>query len=324
MNEELFEAFEDAASVQVGGLNLFLFGLCCAVGALLAILLFGVLCRKVKLSGNTALVWGALVLPIGLVLSRLVFCALDFGFHAVFSPRAVISFWGGGFSMTGAILGAALAAVITAKLQKIQKLTLLDIAAIAFFAFIACERLGEGFTEILGRSRSLAEDVFKVSFFSDTDGETWKLRTYQFEYITAMVLLVVTTLFYRSNHGRPGDTLMLAVLLYGATQVFWESLRFDSHLRRSFVDMQQVLAAVMMAVPAMIHTVRYSRTVNKNTAVYVMIGLLLLNVGGIIGIEFMIDRTGISRVLLYAVYALLLSLPVAAALICRKRSLAAK
>lgn len=321
MNEALFETFEDTASFSFLGANVFLYGLLCAGGVLVTLLLFAAMCKKARMTDGTALVFGALALPIGLVVSRILFCLLDFGFHAVFSPRAAVSFWGGGYSMVGAIGGAALAAVLTAKNRKVSAAALLDILAVSFFAFIAFERIGESFTELMGRSRTLVEEVVKNPFFSETDGYDWKLKTYQFEYLTAFVLMFVCFCFYMKNKSLKGDTALLALLLFGATQTFWESLRFDSHMRRSFVDMQQILAAIMMALPAVLFTLRRTAKEKKNLPLYIIIGVLALDVGGIVGIEFMIDRTETSRLLLYAVYALLLAAPCALSLINRKKAL---
>ena len=48
--------------------------------------------------------------------------------------------------------------------------------------------------------------------------------------------------------------------------------------------------------------------------------LLVLVTGGVVGIEFMIDRSDVNNIILYCLYVLLLAVPVAAGLIFRTRS----
>ena len=48
--------------------------------------------------------------------------------------------------------------------------------------------------------------------------------------------------------------------------------------------------------------------------------MIALVAGGVIGLEFMIDRSGISRFLLYVPYVLLLALPAICGFVFKKRS----
>lgn len=307
--------YEDALSFSLFGQEVFLYGLFVSLGALAAILLFAALCRRQKLPGGTAALFGALALPLGLICSRLLFCLLDFRFHGLFSPRAALSFWGGGFSMVGALLGAALAGALTAKKQRLSALALLDVLSPALLLFIAFARLGEPYTEVLGRSRPLVIDWVKNSFLAISDGYDAYLRTYALEALTALILCIILLIYLR-RRPRRGNVLFTGMLLLGCTQVLWESLRFDAHMRQSFISMQQILFACMFAVPL----IRSALRCKRKGYLIAAIAVCALVAGGAVGIEFMIDRSGVSRLLLYAVYALLLALPAALGLYFQKRS----
>ncbi|MBO4379349.1 MAG: prolipoprotein diacylglyceryl transferase [Clostridia bacterium] len=293
---------EESLYYSLGSLNIYHYGIYVAVGVLAALIVFAALCRRRSLPGDVPVLWGVLAIPFGLVCSRLLFCILDFRFHGMFSLRAVASFWGGGFSMMGALLGAVLAALLAARILRVFPRTILDSLSPALFMFIFFARLGEGSTELLGRSRSLDFDASNLLFLND--GYSTYLNTYILEAICALILFVVILVMLRRER-RPGDVLLTAMLLFGCTQVLWESLRFDSHMRWSFISMQMGLAAVLFVVPLIIFAVRCGKK-----AVVIAVILSALVIGGIVGIELMIDRTDVSNVLLYIAYVILLSLPV--------------
>ena len=287
--------FEETVIYSVGSLNIFRYGIFIAIGALAALIVFALLCRSRSLPGDIPLLWGVLAIPIGLICSRLLFCIFDFRFHGMVSLRAILSFWGGGLSMMGALLGAVLAACLAARILRVFPRTVLDTLTPALFVFIFFARLGEGSTELLGRSRSMTFDADNFLFFND--GYSTYLNTYILE-------------------RRPGDVLLKGMLLFGCTQVLWESLRFDSHMRFSFISMQMGIAALLFAIPLIIFAARCGK---KPLIITVIV--IALVVGGVVGIELMIDRTDVSNVLLYAAYVILLSVPVILGFCWKRRSL---
>lgn len=305
---------EEAVSFSLLGLTGYAYGIFIACGALLALLLFARYCRIDGCKDGTAALFAVLSIPLGLIMSRLLFCLLDFRFHGMFSLRAILMFWGGGFSMIGALLGAALAAWLTARIQKCPAMPVLDAMAAALPFFICLARIGEGFTELLGRSRPLTAEWLASSFLAQSDGYDVYLRTYLLEALTAAALGIFLAARVRRK-GTARGALLLAMLLLGCTQALWESLRFDSHMRYSFISMQQILFALMFAAPLIIFAARCGKKA-VITAVCVCVAL----VGAIVGLEFMIDRSSVNDFLLYIVYALLLAVPAGLGLYYRKRS----
>lgn len=313
--------FEDSLSLIDTGskLQVFYYGCFVALGLILLLASTYALRKRRNIPGDTVLLFGVTALPLSLVFSRLLFCALDFNFHSVFSLRAVLSFWGGGFSMVGALLGIALAAFIIGRKQDICPLKIMDTAVIGILLFMACERLGEPYTELLGRSRPLVSEAFKNSFLAIGDEYDSYLRTYALQALSCLLIAAYLFVFGKKER-KNGDVLLMGMLLLGCTETLFYSLRFDAHMRRSFISMQQLLFSVMMAVPLIVFALRASKKSSHKAPLWIALGILLLAIVMAIVLEFMIDRSGISRILLYAVYALLLALPAAAGCIFYKRS----
>ena len=94
------------------------------------------------------------------------------------------------------------------------------------------------------------------------------------------------------------------MLLFGASQVIFESLRHDLHMTViSFVRLEQIMSMVLLSVALIVLAVRNW----KKHRVLCLIALIAipLVVGGGVGIEFLIDRTDTNRYLLYAAFILL-------------------
>ena len=305
---------EETLSFALPGMTGYWYGVFIAWGATLFLLFFARYCRIEKLKSGTAALFSALCLPLGLICSRVLFCLLDFRFHGMFSLRAVAMFWGGGFSMVGALLGAALAAWLTARMQKIPALPVLDILMAALPFFLCAARMGEGFTELLGRSRPLDSQWLAGSFLVQSDGYDAYLRTYLLEAVTAGILAIFFAARMQKKKTAQGS-LLLGMLLLGTTQAFWESLRFDSHMRYSFISMQQILFACMFATALIVYAARCGKK-----QVITAVAVCALVTGGAVGLEFMIDRSSVSSLLLYAAYILLVALPARLGLYYKKRS----
>lgn len=310
---------DEAAYFLLGNIKIYYYGLHIALGALAAVIVLALCCRARRMPAGAALLYAVLAMPLGVACSRVLFCLLDGRFRGIFSLRVMLCFWGGGHSMVGALLGAALAAVIAAKILAVPARRMLDMMAPALLVFIASARVGEQYTEMLGRSRALVSEVWRQGWLVTGDEYALYLKTYVLEALCALILAV--TLLPGLLHGkRDGDTLLSAMLLFGCTQVLWESLRFDAHMRESFVSLQMLLYAVMFAAALLIFARRYAKRLGHGWPVWLALGVIALVAGGVIGLEFMIDRSGISRFLLYVPYVLLLALPAVCGFVFKKRS----
>lgn len=305
----MYELFEDAAAFRLGGLTVYVYGLFVALGALSALLTLWAREKRLGLPSGSAALVTALALPFGFVLARGVYCLMDTNFQVVSSLKAALLLSGGGYAMSGALLGAVLAALLGAKIMKVKPGAALDALAPALLLFLMFARAGEGFTA-LGISRPLRDEVLKNTFLSRADDYDAYLNTFILESAAALILFFVS-LALGKRETRPGHTALKTGLLFAASQVLFESLRYDQHLKYGFVGVQHVLSMVFLCAIVIALSTRALQAKKARALPVFSLAFLPVLVGLLILIEFWIDRTDISRWLLYGAYILLLIVPVA-------------
>ncbi len=314
--ERVILMWEDAVTTEFLGVEVYAFGLYVALGLAVAMIALGILLRRAKWPKGAAALTGALAIVCGFIVSRLFFCFMDQGLGGPVPPRGVLLVTGGGYSMMGALIGACIGAIAAAKIMKRPPAALLDLLAPAFLLFVACERLGEGCIDDFGISRPLVGDLLKGSFLAIEGDYDWALATYLIEAFAALVLALVLLWDANKKDRRAGNTFLLFLLLFGASQVIMESLRFDQHMHLSFVGLQQVIAILLLAAGVIVLAVRRMRD-KRGVAIAALV--LLPVVAGIgVGLEFAIDRTTVNRFLLYALFILAMAAPAALGVKLRK------
>ena len=97
------------------------------------------------------------------------------------------------------------------------------------------------------------------------------------------------------------------MLLFGAVSIITESLRYDFFLSISFVGLQQVAAALMLALGVILAIRRSNRP--KSGLAIAAIASLPLMVGIIIGLEFALDRTTWNKILIYLLMMITVGIP---------------
>ena len=298
--------WEEAEKTALLGMEIYSFGLYCALGALLSLVMLLLLCQREKMKKGTAPLMALCMMAGAMILSRLFFSLLDRSLGAMIPFKWALNLTTGGYSMVGALLGGALGAALAGKISGQKPLRLAEIALPALLLFVACERLGEGTQLEFGVSRPLLGDALKGSFLSVEGDYDWYLATYLLESFAAVILALVL-LRDLSMKRRAGDTVLLALILYGASQTVLESLRYDRHLSFSFVGAQHIAALLMLGTAVIILAVRKLKT-NKKLALAAIVSIPLAAGLGV-GLEFAIDRTEINRYLLYLIYILLIAAP---------------
>lgn len=277
-----------------------------AAGALAVLLLLQLRIRETKAhhpheDGPIAVIYKVHHLDLALftilpafVLARLSYCLARFSFYFLeMGPVSVLRTWEGGFMLYGAVLGALLGAGFLAKRRGADVAATLDeIAAPGLLAVFIC-RLGEWFTgEGLG---TWIENplLMRFPFAVANEYEEWQLAVFIWEALAALVLLACV-LRMRSGHG---ERVLSALLLYACCQVVLESLRMDSCLKVGFVRVSQVLSAVVILGVTMI---RARRNGTKEAMLHRALVIIVL-VALIGGIEWALDKTVVSNILLYLV-----------------------
>ena len=302
--------WEEAPKISLFGLQVYSFGLYCAIGAVAAVAAIAILCRAMKMKKGSAPALSFLCLFFGLAGSRLFFCLLN---HPGLGGVPFLSWFRisiGGYSMFGMILGTFFGAWICSLVTREKKGTLLDITACAIPLMIAAERFGEKLFGEFNISRPLSENLLEGTFLAvyDSDYGSSFLATYLVSAILSLVLFFTLIFFLSRTNREDGDIWNLFLLLCGAGGIFLESLRYDYHLEYSFVYLQQVISALML-IWGVTLAGKGSRGPLKKMYRAALISVIpVIGICG--GIEYALDKVNVSHILLYVIMAAVLSVPV--------------
>ena len=300
--------YTQAATFVILGQSVYIYGLFLSVACLLAGSLLLLKTRKTTPRQKNAAALTCLLSPmLGLFFARLVYVAAEVNFAPFLSFQNAVNLRLGGLSMYGALIGAVLGAFISARLCGLKKAEWLDVITPSLFLFIAVARLGEQYTT-LGISRPLVTGVLDHTFLAVRDEFDAYLRTYLLESAAALILCAACFV-YNKKQRRAGDVFLFGALLFGASQTLFESLRFDAHIRFSFIGLHQVLSAALFSGVMISLAVRLIKQKSHQRLAVLSMSLILPLLGAIIGIEFMIDRSQVNKWLSYAIYAAVLLIP---------------
>lgn len=300
--------YTQAATFVILGQSVYIYGLFLSVACLLAGSLLLLKTRKTTSRQKNAAALTCLLSPmLGLFFARLVYVAAEVNFAPFLSFQNAVNLRLGGLSMYGALIGAVLGSLISARLGGLKKAEWLDMITPSLFLFIAVARLGEQYTT-LGISRPLVTGVLDHTFLAVRDEFDAYLRTYLLENAAA-IILCAACFVYNKKQRRAGDVFLFGALLFGASQTLFESLRFDAHIRFSFIGLHQVLSAALFSGVMIFLAVRLIKQKSYQRLAVLSLSLILPLLGAIIGIEFMIDRSQVNKWLSYAIYAAVLLIP---------------
>ena len=296
---------DEAVIVEVFGIRMYAFGVYVALGAICAAAVLTISGRTLGLKKGTVPLTALLSGLCGMVLSRLSFCLLN----QELGMMTPISFWphldGGGWSMFGLIGGIWLGGFISAKIMKEETGSILDCLSLAMLLLIAAERFGENRIEDFDISRPLDSAFLQGSFLAVGEDEPC-LATYYVASAVAVVLFVILAVRF-ARRTEAGTVTIAFMLLFGAASIITESLRYDRFLSITFVGLQQVAAAVLLAIGVILAIRRRNRP--KSVPAIIAIVSLPVMVGAVIGLEFALDRTNWNKILIYIGMIIIVGLP---------------
>lgn len=263
-------------------------------------------------SGNG--VAGFAVLPLSIVLSMVAarffhwYCRAD-SYSGFLS--AMTDYSSGGYALMGVFLGCFLAAVLLRLVCFHRNLPqMLDCMSIAGCAGIAVGRLASFFNssdrgQVLAELKSLP---FAYPVTNAVSGAVeYRLATFVIQAMVALTLFVGLALFYNrkddSEKPKDGDTCLIFLLIYGASQVILDSTRYDSLFFRSngFVSVVQVLGALGLGLAIFL----FSRRMVKAWGLKFWQFLLWIPIAAGIGcggfMEYYVQRRGNEAAFAYSV-----------------------
>lgn len=297
------------------------------VGTSLAILL-GLLAAGLRLRGragyDTFIRQAVLTVPLALLFSRLLYVLANCTYYLITlsNPALALRFWDGGYSVSGAVLGTLVAAVLAARWTRVRAGVLLDAASIGLLPAILVERLFESGTG-MGFGRPVGMGALLWLGVDDGMGDL-VYPVYLFEAIAAALILLIVLIWCARRRTLPdGDLCVTVLTLLSASQVILESLRNDQHMVVHFVRIQQVVF-LLIGVAAFAWCLRraaragvFPATKKSQRALCWLIVLICVGLG--VWMEFRVDR-GMLKALYYSVMTLCMGAIAALTLLLRRRS----
>ena len=220
---------------------------------------------KYKSAGYDAFIrLAVLAVPFAFIGSRVAFCLTNLSYYleTISMPEMMLQVTDGGASMTGAMVGVILAAVIAAKWCKVSAGTMLDAVAFGMPVALVIERLAEPLCE-MGWGKYFQSTVFD----SMVDLTSGMHPVFAYEAIVAVIIGIAMVVFFRKHQGLKGDVLCFFLMLYGCTQTLLESLRNDGHMKViHFVRVNQVAAIIMAVTVLILWSIRCRKAGGKKEA----------------------------------------------------------
>ena len=272
-----------------------------ALGALTAVGVFLSMFLRTKGNGPSAI----FLVPTAVILS--VLCARFIHWYCradsyTSLKAAMTDFSGGDYALMGVFAGCVISACVLWVVRLIKDLPqALDCMALAGAAGIGVGRLSGFFGD--GNRGAILQGITELPLvcpvINPVSGAVeYRLATFLLQAIAAGIIFAILLIFYllpRKKHPlRRGDTTLLFLSLYCATQAVLDSTRYDSLFMRSngFVSFVQVLSAVGLLIPVVVFSVRMVRAMGMRRWFYSLWSLLAAALGGAGYMEYYVQRHG--------------------------------
>ena len=212
-------------SLDIGPLSIHFYGLCIALGLILAVVYA---CRRSKEFGvkEDDLLDGVLwVTPFAILCARLYYCVFSWEQYAA-NPISVLYIWNGGLAIYGGVIGAVLGVLVFCKIKKLKVATILDMVLIGFLIGQSIGRWGNFFNrEAFGAE---TDSFFRMGLLNDRTGiTTYYHPTFLYESVwNAAGFLLLH--FASKKRKYDGQVALMYAAWYGLGRCIIEGLRVDS------------------------------------------------------------------------------------------------
>lgn len=270
-----------------------LYAVCIAASLALGLAVLYARLPRHQLRRDTAEIFALLALPLGLLGARLFYCLCRLNLYMEMGLWNVLRLWDGGYALWGAVGGAALAAVLTARITRQPVSRLMDALALPAALTIALCRFAE-FASGEGIGMEIYEPFFQRFPFAvfNADWEVWCWAIFLLEGAAALLMAAVL-LGWKSR--RAGSHAKLFLILYCSSQILFESLRRDNFLRWLFVRVSQLTAVLVLGALMFWALYRWVKAApaDRMSGRKMLINwvVFLLGVGVCIALEFAVDKS---------------------------------
>lgn len=217
--------------IEIGPLNIRIYGLMIAIGVIAAVWFFGRRMQKRGINPEIAVSLAWVVVPAGLIGARLYHVITDWRrFSDEDRWGDVYKIWEGGLGIPGAIIAGVLAGAVMCKLRGWSLAEMLDIGAPALLLAQAIGRLGNWFNqELFGRPTDLPWGLEidpsnrpAEYFYEDTFHPT-----FLYEALWMLALMGLLLWLDKLRKLPVGHLFALYVLGYASGRIWFEFLRVD-------------------------------------------------------------------------------------------------
>lgn len=228
-----------------GGLDITVYGAFIALGALLWLISAAVIrafAGRRKVPAQAIFSAAIRMTLLGAVFSRLAYCAVNIERY-MYEPATILRLTEGGACMGGALAGAALGLIISARLDRVKAASLADCFAPGFGLLVICVSLaqlsiGEGW------GRITETELLPLITVSDRYGDT-RFAVYRMEIFTGAMLALAAVMLLPENMRR-GSLTNIIIGLYCMTRVVTVSMREGEVLSIQYFRVDQLCAMAAM------------------------------------------------------------------------------
>lgn len=276
--------------------------------------LFGALYLSTGGRGLTAAVFVPLAMLLSVFLARAIhwYCLPN---QYAGLDAALTNLSGGGYALTGAVLGCLLAALLLRWIRmETDLLRMLDCISIALCGTVALGRLSY-FYSATDKGMIVSAQKLPIAFpviNAISGAAEYRFPTFLFQAILLGLLFVGLMVLFLRERRLPnlphGDITLVFVLFYSALGVVMDSTRYDSLYLRSngFVSMVQILCALGLLGVILYYSLRMVRLSGVKRwyiTMWVLLGVLF---GGAGFMEYYVQRHGRQALFAYSLMSVCL------------------
>lgn len=248
---------------QIGGITVRWYGVCIAMGVLLAALILSKREERYALSKDASIDMLLWLLPAGVIGARIYYVAFEWKSFAD-DPLSALYLWQGGLAIYGGIIAGALTLHLFCRKRRYAYSRMLDFAAPAIAIGQCCGRWGNFFNQ---EAYGIAVTDPALQFFPAAvwieANQAWHAATFFYESTWCLALCIALLILERAwKDRRNGDIFTLYALGYGLERTVVEGLRTDSLYFGRF-RVSQVLSVAAVAVCVILLCIRHNAAKGK-------------------------------------------------------------
>lgn len=251
----------DRVAFSIGGMNIYWYGVCIAVGMCLALVF--AFRHSVEFGVDADAMVDVILIGVvmGILCARLYYVALSpYQYHSL---KDVLAIRDGGLAIYGGIIGAFLFGGLACKWRKVPMLPMFDLAAMGFLIGQGCGRWGNFFNqEAFGCNTTLPWGMFSETTRAYLMGSTVTAQsgvtidpnlpvhpTFLYESIWCFVGFLLLFRYIKKRKFN-GDIALRYMIWYGAGRFWIEALRTDSLMLVPSIGLRasQLVAGIAVVV----------------------------------------------------------------------------